>query len=430
MLRKLYPLFSLFMILVLVGCTMPAEPAPTNATVQPISTEVAQIVGLTQTALAVQTTVTAIAQITQLPTDLATATAQPVPPTATLPPAQTPASATLTPTTVPLATATPTLTPQPADCTNQMGWVGETVEDGTEFTPNQPFTKTWTLKNTGTCTWTTAYAIAFDSGDQMGALAATPLTKEVPPNADAVLAVKLVSPQATGVYEGKFKLRTASGALFGLGASNATPFTVKITVIDKSEPNFGGATWTDTFDAESGYWRMGADADTKYELSGGALLITALTSSGDQWRVSGWPAVKDLYVAANFKTGAACSGKDSYGLIARTFDSGNDGSYDSGILFDLACDGNYRLYRLDNNNFVNLVNWTASTAIHAGPNQANRMGLLIQGDVITLYINGQKVNQVSGAQDEAGQFGLVIRSTNTTNLQVYVEDLSYWKLDK
>ena len=43
-----------------------------------------------------------------------------------------------------------------------------TVPDGTTFAANQTFTKTWRLKNIGFCTWTTSYALVFDSGNSMG----------------------------------------------------------------------------------------------------------------------------------------------------------------------------------------------------------------------------------------------------------------------
>ena len=46
-----------------------------------------------------------------------------------------------------------------------------TVPDGTTYTPGATFQKTWRLKNIGTCTWTTSYALIFDSGNQLGARA-------------------------------------------------------------------------------------------------------------------------------------------------------------------------------------------------------------------------------------------------------------------
>jgi len=43
-----------------------------------------------------------------------------------------------------------------------------TVPDGSSFTPGAAFTKTWQLKNIGTCTWTTSYSLVYAGGDQMG----------------------------------------------------------------------------------------------------------------------------------------------------------------------------------------------------------------------------------------------------------------------
>ena len=38
-----------------------------------------------------------------------------------------------------------------------------TIPDGTIVEPGRDFTKTWRLKNVGTCSWTTAYALVFVS---------------------------------------------------------------------------------------------------------------------------------------------------------------------------------------------------------------------------------------------------------------------------
>ena len=67
------------------------------------------------------------------------------------------------PTLIP-ATATPipaTNTPlPPATAVSYCDWVtflkDVTVPDGTEFTQGETFTKTWRLKNRGTCTWTSS----------------------------------------------------------------------------------------------------------------------------------------------------------------------------------------------------------------------------------------------------------------------------------
>ena len=44
-----------------------------------------------------------------------------------------------------------------------------TAPDGATFAPGTAFTKTWRLKNIGTCTWTTAYHLVWVGGDTLGA---------------------------------------------------------------------------------------------------------------------------------------------------------------------------------------------------------------------------------------------------------------------
>ena len=45
-------------------------------------------------------------------------------------------------------------------CTDRAQFVTDvTVPDGTKYDPGATFTKTWRLRNVGTCTWTTAYTM-------------------------------------------------------------------------------------------------------------------------------------------------------------------------------------------------------------------------------------------------------------------------------
>lgn len=170
-----------------------------------------------------------------LPSQTPTITPSPTP-TAT----QVPATATVTPT-VPTATptqvpptATPTVTNTPAIPCNQAKFETDvTIPDGTVFSPGVTFTKTWRLRNTGTCTWTTGYDLVFVSGSQFGAPAAVDFPGNVAPGQVIDLSVTLTAPAGDGSYRGYWKLRDASGVLFGLGATNAA-FYVDIKVSTSS----------------------------------------------------------------------------------------------------------------------------------------------------------------------------------------------------
>jgi hypothetical protein len=145
---------------------------------------------------------------------------------ATLLPATPTALPTASPTPAPSATSAPTLPPlQPVSapvsggggttaCDNSSFISDITIPDGTSFAPGESFTKTWSFQNTGTCTWTTSYTIAFVSGSAMSG-SATALSASVSPGGQAEVSVTLVAPSATGTYTGFWKLENAAGTAFG-----------------------------------------------------------------------------------------------------------------------------------------------------------------------------------------------------------------------
>lgn len=109
-----------------------------------------------------------------------------------------------------------------------------TYADGSLVTRNSTFVKIWRIKNVGTCAWTTSYSVVFSGGDAMNGPAATALTKNVGPGETIDLPVTLKSPNTDGRYRGYWKLRNASGALFGIGALADTAFWVDIKVTGPS----------------------------------------------------------------------------------------------------------------------------------------------------------------------------------------------------
>jgi hypothetical protein len=156
-----------------------------------------------------------------------TAVAQTVAAQALIPATGNPATATVVPATVAAPTNTPI--PPPTTVCDNAKFISETIPDGTTETANASFTKTWRLKNVGACTWSSSYAVVFDSGTAMGAPASVPLSGTVAPGQEIDVAVPMQAPSAPGSYTGNWKLRNASSVLFGLGASNGD-FWVKINV--------------------------------------------------------------------------------------------------------------------------------------------------------------------------------------------------------
>jgi len=89
------------------------------------------------------------------------------------------------------------------------------VPDGTHFAPGAAFTKTWRLRNSGSCTWDASYRLNFISGEQMNGPESMALGETVPPGAEVDISIELVAPQADGRYRGQWQLVAPDGTGFG-----------------------------------------------------------------------------------------------------------------------------------------------------------------------------------------------------------------------
>ena len=105
-----------------------------------------------------------------------------------------------------------------------------TYPDGSIVSRGTTFTKIWRFKNIGTCTWTTSYGIIFVSGEKLGAPNDVSLPGSVAPGQSIDIPVNLTAPNAEGRYRGNWKLRNASGVLFGVGALADSNFYVDVNV--------------------------------------------------------------------------------------------------------------------------------------------------------------------------------------------------------
>lgn len=160
-----------------------------------------------------------------------TPTSTPVTPTATLViPTATPVIPTAT-----IPSPTPTSTPIPC---NMASFVGDvTIPDGTVLSAGQNFTKTWRLKNVGSCTWTTSYALVQVGGDVMGAPSVSNLPGNVAPGQVIDLSVTMTAPGASGHYRNDWRLRDDRGVLFGVGNSGFSFFTdIRVGSISSKYP--------------------------------------------------------------------------------------------------------------------------------------------------------------------------------------------------
>lgn len=151
------------------------------------------------------------------------------------PAAKTPAAGSATPSLIPPPSQTPappaagTATPTSQPCDQAQFIADVTAPDGSLMIPGQAFTKTWRLRNLGSCAWGNGYALVFQSGDALGAPAVVNLPGEVPSGATVDVSVEMKAPSAPGNYKGYWKLRGANGQTFGVLQNQ--PFYVDINVV-------------------------------------------------------------------------------------------------------------------------------------------------------------------------------------------------------
>jgi hypothetical protein len=158
-----------------------------------------------------------------------------------------------------------------------------TVPDGTVYAPNQTFTKTWRLKNTGTCSWTPSYAVAFSDGNSMNGPATQALVGNVNPGQTIDISMNLTAPATPGDYTGNYRLRNAAGLLF-------SKFYVQIKVQNS-------ATATNTVNPDANFAVTGVTYSVSTWSSGGSVncprIIANITTNGAGTVKYTWTSTSD-----------------------------------------------------------------------------------------------------------------------------------------
>jgi len=161
----------------------------------------------------------------------------------------------LTPTQTPITPPPPTI--QTAGC-DRASFVSDiNIPDGTIFSPGASFSKTWQLRNSGTCTWTKSYKLIYYSGDQMSGPTSVDMPYTIYPGQTVEISANLVAPNNAGSYRGYWIFSNANGTLFGIGTDASKPFWVEIKVSGDAPYEGGYQLWANACSAQ---WKSGAGA--------------------------------------------------------------------------------------------------------------------------------------------------------------------------
>jgi len=140
-----------------------------------------------------------------------------------------------------VSTVIPTAVPTSAGCVDSAKFVSDvTIPDNMQIAPETPFTKTWRLKNTGSCTWDSNYLVAYISGTIMSQQPGYWIVQQgqtVVPGQTADVSVGMTAPVDSGNYASYWGLKKVDGQFMPIqGGANGNSFYVKIKVNDGSMP--------------------------------------------------------------------------------------------------------------------------------------------------------------------------------------------------
>ncbi len=144
-------------------------------------------------------------------------------------------------------TVAPTTAPTSQGCIDRAAFVSDvTIPDNSVVAPNTAFTKTWRLKNTGSCTWDSDYLVSYISGTTMSQQPGYWIVQPgqtVSPGQSVDISVGMASPVQNGYYRSNWGLKKEHGQLMPIeGGANGNSFYVKIRVGNGGEGGIGSIT--------------------------------------------------------------------------------------------------------------------------------------------------------------------------------------------
>lgn len=213
-------------------------------------------------------------------------------------------------------------------------------------------------------------------------------------------------------------------------ASTAEPTpTIRLTPTnspDDPKKGLGSPAWTSNFGPNDEWkWNDYDDPGHKAIYKNTELHYTVEDPATSIRWTYGALNIENYYFEVTALSQDKCSGKNRYGIV---FGTPSD-KYNQGYLFEVSCDGSYRLGVYNGSKYSALINWTSKGVIKTGPNQANEIGVWFRGKKIVLYINGVNVGQVSDdTYNGKGKLGLLIDSTDINDFTIAFDDAAYWVL--
>lgn len=198
------------------------------------------------------------------------------------------------------------------------------------------------------------------------------------------------------------------------------------------DEEFTGAHYVDSMD-EIEMWtdKSGVLPDTQYiklQIEDGVMTVTGKRSLWDTWWISGF-TLNDFYIEMDVNTGD-CNSDDAYGMILRANQSGEP---TRGYLIGFTCDGKVFARRLESVSpyvAISILNPTETDLIFAGKNQENTIGVLFDGNTITIYPNRRFFTTIADDGFAWGRYGIFVSAGEEGNFTFTVDEIRSWGVVK
>lgn len=117
-----------------------------------------------------------------------------------------------------------------------------------------------------------------------------------------------------------------------------------------------------------------------------------------------------------------CSNDDEYGLVFRTNPSGEY------YRFTLSCAGLARLSRISPAGELVLLADTRPDSVFPGPLVSNTLAVRMEGEILTLFVNGSEIARTRDTVLGSGGLGVFIRTRQGGQATVQFDDFTLWDL--
>jgi hypothetical protein len=179
--------------------------------------------------------------------------------------------------------------------------------------------------------------------------------------------------------------------------------------------------YTQDFAALPADWTPHVTDDMRYDVVDGVLEFGIDIPGALGWTEVG-PASNNLYVELDglFLSDVYAE----YGILFRYVDTQN--------FYFLAVDSaaQYSIWRLRQNQWEPVLEWTYTDYLEIGPDGQNRIGLLVEGERFTVLANGVVVGEVADDAFPTGALALAVGTFEEGAVTVHLDNLAVWALDE